>query len=77
MTEAGYFVTFIDMFIVAFVISRLTLRVREQADAARNRERRTAALYNLSRELAHERKMDRLSAIAVKHIHEVFAGQLL
>jgi two-component system sensor histidine kinase KdpD len=77
MTEAGYFVTFIVMFIVAFVISRLTLRVREQADAARNRERRTAALYNLSRELAHERKMDRLSAIAVKHIREVFAGQVV
>ena len=73
--DVRYFVTFIVMFVVAFVISRLTLRVRAQADAARMRERRTAALYNLSRELVHERGRDRISAIAVKHINEVFSCQ--
>ena len=59
------------------VISRLTLRIRSQADAARLRERRTAALYSLSRELVHERGRDRISAIAVKHISEVFSCQVV
>ena len=52
------------MFMVAFVISNLTLRVREQANAARLRERRTAALYNLSKELVHEQEVKTLSSIA-------------
>src|SRR4030043_259183 len=51
VSDVKYLVTFVVMFIVAFVIGKLTLRIREQANAARLRERRTAALYNLSKEL--------------------------
>jgi two-component system sensor histidine kinase KdpD len=72
-----YFLTFIVMFVVAFVISRLTLRIREQANAARQRERRTAALYNLSRELVHERGIERLYVVAMKHIGEVFSSRVV
>ena len=75
VSDVRYFVTFGVMFVVAFVISRLTLRVREQAEGARQRERRTAALYSLSRELAHEEGRERLSAIAIQHISEVFSCQ--
>jgi two-component system, OmpR family, sensor histidine kinase KdpD len=75
VNDVRYFVTFAVMFFVAFVISRLTLRVREQAESARQRERRTAALYNLSRELAHEVGREQLSASAVRHLSEVFACQ--
>ncbi|HTZ16904.1 MAG TPA: DUF4118 domain-containing protein, partial [Dissulfurispiraceae bacterium] len=73
VSDVKYFITFIVMFIVAFVTSRLTLRVREQADAARRRERSTAALYRLSRELVNERGIEQLSEIASKHITEVFS----
>lgn len=76
VSDIRYFVTFLVMFIVSFVISRLTLRVRQQADASRMRERRTAALYNLSRDLVRERSTERLSNIAVKHISEVFDSQV-
>ncbi|MEW6586203.1 MAG: sensor histidine kinase KdpD [Nitrospirota bacterium] len=75
--QISYYVTFIVMFMVALVIGRLTLRVREQASAARLRERRTAALYNLSRELVHEREIKSLSAIAMKHIGEVFSSKVV
>jgi two-component system sensor histidine kinase KdpD len=75
--EAKYLFTFGVMFVIAFVISRLTLRVREQASAARQREKRTAALYNLSRELAHERGFDRLSAAAIRQIGEVFSSKAI
>ena len=76
VSDIRYVLTFAVMFIVSFVISRLTLRVRQQAEAARLRERRTAALYNLSRDLVRERGRERLSEIAVKHISEVFDSQV-
>ena len=72
-----YLITSVVMFIVAFVISRLTIMVRDQANAARQRERRTAALYSLSRKLVHARGIEQLSAIAVKHISEVFASHVV
>ena len=76
VSDIRYVVTFIVMFVVSFVISRLTLRVRQQAEAARLRERRTAALYNLSRDLVRERGAKRLSEIAMKHIGEVFDSRV-
>ena len=77
VNDIRHFVTFIVMFIISLVISRLTLRVRQQAEAARTRERRTAALYNLSRDLVRERGTERLSELAVKHISEVFDSQVV
>jgi two-component system sensor histidine kinase KdpD len=74
VSDVRYFLTFGVMFVVAFLISRLTLRVRSQANAARHREKRTAALYSLSRELAHERGLARLCAAAIKHICDVFSS---
>jgi two-component system, OmpR family, sensor histidine kinase KdpD len=74
--DVSYVITFIVMFTVSVVISRLTLRVRQQADSARLRERRIAALYSLSRDLVRERGAKRLSEIAVKHIGEVFDGKV-
>ena len=76
VSDIRYFFTFIVMFIVSFVISRLTLRVRDQAESARLRERRTASLYNLSRDLVRERGVQRLSEIAMKHIGEMFDSQV-
>jgi len=61
---------------VALVISGFTVRIRLQAESARQRERRTAALYALSRELASTRGVEKLLRAAVKHIAEVFGGQL-
>ncbi len=77
VSSPSYFITFAVMFAVAFVIGRLTLKVRDQANAARQRERRTAALYNLSRKLVHERGIEQLSAIATKHISEVFSSHVV
>jgi len=77
VSHVSYFVTFVVMFVVALVISRLTLRVRGQANAARLRERRTSALHNLSKELVHERGIENLSAIAIKHINEVFSSEVV
>jgi len=76
VNNVRHLVTFIVMFIVSLVISRLTIRVRQQAEAARLRERGTAALYHLSRDLARERAAARLGEIAAKHMGEVFDSQV-
>src|SRR5204863_194769 len=52
VTDSQYLVTFMVMLVVALVISDLTLRARDQAEAARTQERRSAALFSLARELA-------------------------
>jgi two-component system sensor histidine kinase KdpD len=75
VADTKYIVTFIVLFVVSLVISGLALRVRQQAEEARTRESNTAALYGLSRDLARERKKEKLSDIAVKHIGEVFHSQ--
>jgi two-component system sensor histidine kinase KdpD len=77
VSSPSYLITFAVMFAVAFVISRLTLKVRDQANAARQRERRTAALYSLSRKLVHERGIEQLSAIAIKHISDVLSSHVV
>jgi two-component system sensor histidine kinase KdpD len=77
VSDVRFLFTFGVMFIVALVISRLTLKIREQANAARQRERRTASLYSLSRKLVHERGIEQLSAIAVKHIGELFSSHVV
>jgi two-component system sensor histidine kinase KdpD len=76
VSDTQYLVTFAVMLLVALVISGLTVRTRAQADAARNRERRTAALYAMSRELASTRGVDDLLAIAISHIVEVFPADV-
>ncbi len=75
VSEVKYLFTFAVMFVVAFVISRLTLRIRQQAMAARAREKRTAALYSLSRELVHERGIAKLSTVAVKRLSDLFLSR--
>lgn len=77
VSDARYFITFLVMFLVAFVISRLTHRVRDQAAAARQREKNTAAIYNLSRKFVHERGIERLCAIAISHISEVLSSKVV
>jgi two-component system sensor histidine kinase KdpD len=64
------------MFIVALVISGLTVRIRWLADSARQRERRTAALYAMSRDLASAREVATLLEVSVRHVREVFRGHV-
>ncbi len=77
VSDSQYVLTFIVMLIVSLLISDLTTRVRDQADTARLRERRTAALYALSRELASNRGAEQLLEVAVRHIAEVFESRVV
>ncbi|MBI3848602.1 MAG: sensor histidine kinase KdpD [Planctomycetes bacterium] len=65
-------ITFGVMLVVALTVSGFTSRIRQQAEAARQRERRTAALYGLSRMLAIETEVGRIAGAAVRHVRELF-----
>jgi PAS domain S-box-containing protein len=62
--------------VVAVLTSNLTARIREQAEAARRREERTAALYAFSRQLAAAVGVDDLLPVIVAHVAEQFTAQV-
>jgi two-component system sensor histidine kinase KdpD len=70
--DAQYLVTFAVMLLVALVIATLVANVRQQTRVAGARERRTALLYAMSRELAAAREPALMADIAVRHVAEVF-----
>ena len=75
VSDTQYLITFGVMLLTALVISNLTVRIRQQAEAARQRERRTAALYALGRELVSTRGIDNIARVASRHISEVFESE--
>jgi two-component system sensor histidine kinase KdpD len=77
VSDTEYLVTFVVMLLVGLVISGLTVRIRVQAEAARLREERTAALYAMSRELAITRGVDELLRVTVRHITDVFRSEVV
>jgi two-component system sensor histidine kinase KdpD len=74
--EVQYLLTFAVMLVVSLVISGLTVRIRRQAQVAEERERRTAALYAMSRELARTSGVEDLVATAARHLGDVFAAEV-
>jgi two-component system, OmpR family, sensor histidine kinase KdpD len=72
VSDAQYLVTFGAMVTIALVIATLTASVRQQTRVAGARERRTALLYAMSRELAATRGIADLARVAVRHVAEVF-----
>ena len=76
VSDVRHIVTFAVMFVVAVVISGLAKRIRDQADAARHREQRTAILYAMTRELATSRSMTPLLVAATRHLHDIFDSRV-
>jgi two-component system sensor histidine kinase KdpD len=72
VSDVQYLVTFVVMLVVAFVIANLMANVRQQNRVAGARERRTALLYAMSRELAATRETESLARAAVRHVAQVF-----
>ena len=75
ITHAEDILSFIVFLIVAVLTSNLTARIGAQAESARQREARTAALYAFSREIAGAAGIEDLGAIIARHVAEEFQGQ--
>ena len=72
VSDAQYLITFLVMLAVTLTIGNLMANVRQQNRVAGARERRTALLYAMSRELAGTRGSDSMARVAVRHVAEVF-----
>lgn len=70
--DTQYILTFAGLLIVGVVISTLTARAHDQADAATQRESETAALYELSRDLTSALDRDNILRIVAQHVEHTF-----
>jgi two-component system sensor histidine kinase KdpD len=71
VSDTQYLVSFGVMLVVGLLVSTLAARVRDAAEFARQRERRTQALYALVRELAGPRQPREIAAVAARHVAEL------
>src|SRR6185369_4339792 len=72
VSDFQYLLMFAVMLTVTLVIANLMASVRQQTRVAGARQRRTAALYAMSRELAATRGVTSMAQVAVRHVAEVF-----
>jgi two-component system sensor histidine kinase KdpD len=76
VSDTEYLLTFAALLVVGLVVSSLTVRVREQADAATQREAQTAELYALSRDLAVAFNLREILEAVVAHIGQTFSREV-
>ena len=76
VSDTQYVITFVTFFIVSFVISSLTVRVREQAEASISREKQTSALYDLSRDLTSATDLQQVANIIISQISQGFGREV-
>ncbi|MBI5303527.1 MAG: sensor histidine kinase KdpD [Chloroflexi bacterium] len=75
--DAQYLLTFAGLLVVGIVISALTVRVREQAQAAQQREAQTAELYGFTRDLAASNGVEDILRAAIQHISQTFSREMV
>jgi two-component system sensor histidine kinase KdpD len=76
VTDTQYILTFVGLSVVGLVISALTVRVREQADAAQQREAQTAELYEFTRDLAATSGIEGILQAVIKHVSKTFSREI-
>lgn len=76
VSNTQYLLTFLMMLVVALLISGLAIRLRRQAGLWQIRERRSAALYRLSRNLAKSRSTREIAVISAREIGDLFHGDV-
>ncbi|MFB3892262.1 MAG: DUF4118 domain-containing protein [Phycisphaerae bacterium] len=76
VSDTQYFITFAVMLVISVLISTLADRIRRQAGSSRQRERRTEALYRLSRKLAATAGTHQLVAAAEMELAASYASEV-
>jgi len=75
VTKPKDILSLVVFLVVAVLTSELMSRVRDQADAARRREARTAALYAFGREIGAAAAVDDVARVVVEHVAQLFAAR--
>jgi len=76
ISDTQYVLTFIGLFVVGLVISTLTARTSEQAEAAIQREAQTSALYTLGRDLTSATDLNQVCNTIISHISRAFGCEI-
>jgi two-component system, OmpR family, sensor histidine kinase KdpD len=71
--QPEYPVTFLIMLIAALITSALTVRIKAQAAAAAQRERRTELLYDINNELLSAGNLDSIRQVVEDHLTGIFS----
>lgn len=74
--DTQYLLTFAGLLVVGVVISSLAGRAREQAQAARQREASTAALYALSGDLVAASSVEGIAQAVARHVAATFSREV-
>ncbi|HUJ89016.1 MAG TPA: DUF4118 domain-containing protein, partial [Syntrophorhabdales bacterium] len=77
VSDVHYILTFAVFLLVALVTGTMATRLRHEAESARDRERRTAALYALSREIAAQTDLRKVSQAVVKTVSVAVGGEVM
>ena len=72
--DVHYLFSFAVFLLVAFVTGTLATKLRNQVESARQRERRTAALYALSRQIAAEADLQQVLRRVVEAVAEAMVA---
>ncbi len=73
VSDPRFLLSFAGLLVVGLVIGSLTGRAREQAQAARQREAYTAALYALSKDLAEASGLEAIARGVARHVAATFS----
>jgi two-component system sensor histidine kinase KdpD len=76
ISDTEYLLTFLGLLAVGLVISQLTSLVRDQAEAAKQREVQTVALYELGRDLTETSGLEAVTQTAIDHIGQTFSREV-
>lgn len=68
---------FLMYFVIATVSGLLISRIRTQQVLLNQKERRTSALYNLTRDLSSSRSLDEVTACAINHLKSTFHAEVV
>ena len=77
VSDTQYLITFTGLFLVSLVVSTLTVRTREQAESAIQREAHTSALYTLGRDLTSATDLHQVVDIIISHISQIFGRDVV
>ncbi|OTP78415.1 sensor histidine kinase [Caballeronia sordidicola] len=76
VSDTQYLLTFGVMLLTSLTISQLTSNLRRQAGVASLRERRTSAMYAMTRELGGALMTEQIIEIGTRHVGEIFNAKV-
>jgi two-component system, OmpR family, sensor histidine kinase KdpD len=76
VSDTQYLLTFVVMLLTSLTISQLTSNLRRQARVASLRERRTGAMYAMTRELGGALMTEQIIEIGTRHVGEIFQAKV-